>query len=114
MNMNGLFDLYERECVPNLSPRSQRDYRGILVILRRTFGELEPQDVKPQQVADFINVPTGRVHRNRMVTILSTVFKKAMGRWCLSLNLTNPSTMRWRTSRLGYSPSDAAIKQLLG
>ena len=100
MNMNGLFELYERECVPSLSPRSQRDYKGILVILRRTFGHLEPQDVKPQQIADFINVPTGRVHRNRMVTILSTVFKKAMGRWCLDLNLTNPCTVieRWPTS----------------
>jgi integrase len=99
MNMNGLFDLYEKECIPELEPRSQRDYKGILVILRNTFGHLEPQEVKPRHVAEFINVPTGRIHRNRMVTILSTVFKKAMGRWCLDLDLTNPCTVveRWPT-----------------
>jgi integrase len=99
MNMNDLFDLYERECIPDLQPRSQRDYKGILLILRKTFGHLEPQEVKPKHVAEFINVPTGRIHRNRMVTILSTIFKKAMGRWCLDLNLTNPCTVieRWKT-----------------
>jgi integrase len=99
MNMNGLFDLYERECIPELEPRSQRDYKGILLILRKAFGHLEPQEVKPKHVAEFINVPTGRIHRNRMVTILSTVFKKAMGRWCLDLELTNPCTVveRWPT-----------------
>lgn len=99
MSMNKLFDLYERECVPELEPRTQRDYRGIIGILRHHFGHLEPQEVKPRHVAEFINVPTGRIHRNRMVTILSTVFKKAMGRWCLDLDLTNPCTVieRWPT-----------------
>lgn len=99
MNMNDLFDLYEAECIPELEPRSQRDYKGILVILRQHFGHLEPQEVRPRHVAEFINVKTGRIHRNRMVTILSTVFKKAMGRWCLDLDLTNPCTVieRWPT-----------------
>lgn len=97
--MNDLFGLYETECVPELQLRSQRDYISILGILRRTFGHLAPQEVRPKHVADFINVPKGRIHRNRMVTILSTVFKKAMGRWCLDLNLTNPCTVieRWPT-----------------
>jgi integrase len=97
--MNELFDLYERECIPQLQWRSQRDYRSIIIILRRVFGHKQVVDVRPKDVAEFINVPTGRVHRNRMVTILSTVFKKAMGRWCLDLNLTNPCTVieRWPT-----------------
>lgn len=97
--MNDLFDLYEKECIPRLQWRSQRDYRSILVILRRVFGHKQVIDVRPKDVAEFINVPKGRVHRNRMVTILSTVFKKAMGRWCLDLNLTNPCTVieRWPT-----------------
>lgn len=99
MLMNELFDLYEKECIPQLQWRSQRDYRSIIVILRRAFGHKKAVDIRPKDVAEFINVPTGRVHRNRMVTILSTVFKKAMGRWCLDLNLTNPCTVieRWKT-----------------
>jgi integrase len=100
VTMNDLFDLYEAECIPRLQWRSQRDYRSIIIILRRAFGHKDVVDMRPKDVAEFINVPTGRVHRNRMVTILSTVFKKAMGRWCLDLNLTNPCTVieRWPTS----------------
>lgn len=99
MTMNDLFDKYVQECIPTLQRRSQRDYMGIIEILRETFGHMEPQDVKPKHVAAFIDVPTGKIHRNRMVTILSTVFKKAMGRWCLELELTNPCTVieRWPT-----------------
>lgn len=99
MLMDQLFDLYEAECIPRLQWRSQRDYRSIVIILRRVFGHKHVAEVRPKDVAEFINVPTGRVHRNRMVTILSTIFKKAMGRWCLDLNLTNPCTVieRWKT-----------------
>jgi integrase len=99
MKMNDLFDRYVSECVPELQPRSRRDYLGIIEILRATFGEMEPQEVRPSHVAAFIDVPKGRIHRNRMVTILSTVFKKAMGRWCLDMNLSNPCSVveRWPT-----------------
>jgi integrase len=99
MTMNELFNRYVEECLPDLEPRTRRDYLGILETLRHHFGHMEPQEVKPRHVAAFINVPKGRIHRNRMVTILSTVFKKAMGRWCLELDLTNPCTVveRWPT-----------------
>ena len=109
MTMNDLFDKYVAECIPQLSKRSQRDYLGILEILRANFGVMEPKEVKPRHVAEFINVKTGRIHRNRMVTILSTVFKKAMGRWCLELDLTNPCTVveKWPTKpRTRYVTDD--------
>lgn len=97
--MNVLFDLYEKECIPQLQWRSQRDYRSILVILRKAFGDMEAREVKPRHVYEFINVDKGRIHRNRMVTILSTVFHKAMGRWCLDDDLTNPCKVveKWPT-----------------
>jgi integrase len=99
MSMNDLFDRYAAECIPDLQPRSQRDYLGILVLLRQTFGHLEPSQVTPRMVVDFLEVKTGRIHRNRMVTILSTVFKKAIGRWCIQDDLRNPCTgvERWPT-----------------
>lgn len=99
ITMNDLFDKYDRECIPDLQHRSQRDYRSILKILRGPFGPKLPREVKPRNVVDFINVPTGRVHRNRMVTILSTVFKKAIGKWCIEDDLRNPCTgvERWPT-----------------
>src|ERR1700689_128640 len=99
MTMNELFARYEEECIPDLEPRSQRDYRNILVQLRHTFGRFEPREVTPRMVVDFLNVKTGRVHRNRMVTILSTVFKKAIGKWCIGDDLRTPCTgvERWPT-----------------
>lgn len=99
ITMNDLFDKYTIECIPNLQPRSQRDYRSIIKILRGPFGPKLPREVKPRNVVDFINVPKGRIHRNRMVTILSTVFKKAIGKWCIEDDLRNPCTgvERWPT-----------------
>lgn len=38
MLMNDLFDLYVKECLPQLQWRTQRDYRSIIDILRRAFG----------------------------------------------------------------------------
>jgi integrase len=97
--MNDLFAKYEAECIPDLKFRSQRDYRSILVLLRHTFGRFEPKEVTPRMVVDFLAVKKGRIHRNRMVTILSTVFKKAIGKWCIEDDLRNPCTgvERWPT-----------------
>lgn len=99
MQMNELFTKYDEQCIPELMPRSQRDYRGILVLLRSTFGHLTPQEVTPRMVYNFLDVPKGRIHRNRMVTILSTVFKKAQGKWLLDEDIRNPCTVveRWPT-----------------
>lgn len=112
MLVNDALDLYERECLPALQPRSRRDYKGIIVILRATFGHMEMRDVKPRHVYEFINVPTGRIHRNRMVTILSTIFNKAMGRWCLDDDLTNPCKVveRWPTSPRDRYVTDAELQ----
>lgn len=109
MKMNELFDKYDAECIPELQPRSQRDYRGILLKLRENFGHLTPQEVKPRMVMQFLDVPKGRIHRNRMVTILSTVFKKAMGKWLIDEDLRNPCTVveRWPTKpRTRYVTDD--------
>lgn len=99
MLMSELLTRYEKECVPDLAPRSQRDYKGILILLHKTFGHFDPHDIKPRHVAAFLNVTEGRIHRNRMVMILSGVFYKAIGKWCVSDTLTNPciAVERWPT-----------------
>lgn len=109
MLMNELFDKYEAEYIPELEPRTQRDYKGILGVLRATFGHMQPQEVKPRHVADFINVKKGKIHRNRMVTILSTVYKIAMGSWCIEMDLVNPCTVvkKWPTKPRDRYVTDA-------
>lgn len=97
--MNELLDRYVKEVIPELAPRTQRDYLGIVEYLRATFGHFEPREVKPRHIVKFLDVEKGKIHRNRMVTILSAVFYKAIGKWCIDDDLTNPCTAveRWPT-----------------
>ena len=109
MNMNELFDRYVKECIPNLSWRSQRDYQSIVDLLRVHFGHMAPADVKPRHIVAFLDVEKGRIHRNRMVMILSMVFKKAIGKWCVDDELRNPcvGVERWPTKpRTRYVTDD--------
>ena len=80
--MNDLFDRYEREVIPTLEPRTQKDYRQHLVVLRKTFGHMAPDDVVPKDIGRFLSGPTrGAVMRNRQIATLSAVYTKAVGRW---------------------------------
>ena len=90
MIMSELFDLYERECLPELTPRVRADYRRMLRTLDDTFGYLEPQLLKPRHVVDFLAVKNGKVHRNRHVMLLSSIFKRARGSWCVDMDLDDP------------------------
>lgn len=99
MVLNDLFDKYEAECMDDLAQRTKRDYASIILKLRHEFGHLEPKELKPRQIVAFLDVKTGRIHRNRMVMILSMVYHKAIGKWCIDDDLTNPCTAveRWPT-----------------
>lgn len=79
--MNDCFDRYEKEVLPGLEPRTQKDYRRHLIKLREVFGHMAPDDVQPRHVGQFLDVQTGKIHRNRQVAVLSAVFSKAVGRW---------------------------------
>jgi integrase len=88
--LNDCFDRYERDVIPTLEPRTQKDYRRHLVILRKTFGHMSPGDVKPRHIGQFLDVSKGRIQRNRVVAVLSAVYTKAVGRWYVADS--NPCT----------------------
>ncbi|HRC61596.1 MAG TPA: tyrosine-type recombinase/integrase [Dehalococcoidia bacterium] len=75
------FDRYEREIVPTLAPRTQKDYRRHLSILRRWCGDVRPDDLKPRDVGRFLDVDKGKIHRNKQIGVLSAVYTKMVGRW---------------------------------
>jgi hypothetical protein len=108
MTMNDLFDRYDAECIPALLPRSQRDYKGILIYLRAAFGHMQPQDVKPAHIREFLDVKKGRVHRNRMVAILSIVYSKAIADWRIDDDLRDPChrIKRWPTKARNRDVAD--------
>lgn len=92
LTMNDLFDRYEKECVPKLSARTQKDYKAILRRLRESFGHMDPLAVKPRDVGRFLDVDKGKVSANRHISVLSAVFSKAVGRWYVHDDLRNPCT----------------------
>jgi integrase len=100
--LNDCFDRYERDVLPGLEPRTQKDYRRHLLILRKEFGHRDPNDLKPKDIGMFLDVDTGRIQRNRVVAVLSAVYTKAVGRWyvadrnpCTAVE-RNPSKRRSR------------------
>lgn len=82
--MADLFDRYQREIVPTLAPRTQKDYARHLDLLRRTFGHMRPEEIKPRDVGAFLDRPKGKIQANRQVAVLASVFQKAVGRWYMT------------------------------
>jgi integrase len=72
--VNQVLDQYMVDCFDRLAPRSQKDYRRHITILRETFGERIANDLVPRDFAAFMNVKRGKIHRNRTVAVLSAAF----------------------------------------
>lgn len=79
--LHDYFDRYEREILPTLKPRTQKDYVRHLKVLREHFGDMHPDDVKPRDIGRFLDVPKGKIHRVRIVAVLSSVYTKMVGKW---------------------------------
>ena len=76
--VNEMLDKYEREGVPKLAARSQRDYRRLLGHLRAHFGSKDVRSVTRQDIIDFATVSKGPVQRLRMIAIFRVAFMQAM------------------------------------
>lgn len=76
-----ILDRYERECLQDLAPRTQGDYRRHLEHLRRRFGALDVTQLEPRTFADFLNVRKGQTHRVRQLAVLSAALTIAVRRW---------------------------------
>ena len=88
--MNDVFERYDRECVPELTPRTRRDYRRHLKVLREHFGHMVPGSIRPKDVGRFLDVQKGKQHRNKQVAVLSAVMSKAVGKWYVEGCDSNP------------------------
>jgi integrase len=79
--MTDLFDRYEREVLPTLAVRTQKDYRKHLKRLRAVFGPMRPADIKPKDVGALLILGRGQAQSVKLIAVLSAVFGKAVGRW---------------------------------
>ncbi len=72
---------YERDCLPELAPRTQVDYGRCLVRLRLEFGHLEAEKLEPKSFAGFLNVKRGKVYRVKQLAVLSAALTQAVSFW---------------------------------
>jgi integrase len=75
-----ILDKYERVRLPLLRQRTRRDYGRHLASLRKELGERVASELSISELAQHLNVPQGRIHRNRQLAVLSAAFTEAI-RW---------------------------------
>lgn len=90
VTMGDCLDRYMREVVPTMRERTQHDYQRHIEKLKAVFGAELPQNIKPKDIGRYLDVPKGKIHRNKLVGILSAVFNKAIGRWYVEGVTANP------------------------
>jgi integrase len=76
-----ILNRYEAECLEELAPRTQKDYRKNIVHLRRWFGDRIADDLRPRDFGPFLNVKRGYYNRVKMLAILSSAFTNAVSTW---------------------------------
>lgn len=76
-----ILDRYERDCMDDLAPRTQRDYRRHIGHLKARFGHLIAAELEPRTFADFLNIRRGKINRVRQLAVLSAALTIAIRRW---------------------------------
>jgi len=79
VTVNDLFSRFEQEVVPHLSQRTQLDYTRHVKQLKAHFGPSRLRELTRNDITSFLNVPKGRIQRNRMIATLSSAISKAIG-----------------------------------
>lgn len=81
VTVNAILHRFERDYVPNLSPRTQIDYGRHISTLRQLFGQRIAGELKPKDFGPFMDVKKGKTQRNKQLAVLSCAFSEAVGRW---------------------------------
>lgn len=79
--VNEILDKFEREYVPTLAPRTQKDYGYHLKTLRQWFGHRVADEMKARDFRDFMGVTKAKIQRNRQLAVLSCAFSLAVSPW---------------------------------
>lgn len=79
--VNEILDRFSTENLPLLGERTRVDYERHIRVLRREFGDRVAAQLEPSDLYAFMNVPTGRVQRDRMISVLSAAFSAAVKDW---------------------------------
>jgi len=84
VTVSQILDRYERDCLPQLAPRTARNYVRHIAFLKQRFGDRIASELKPKDFGPFIaekNGKRGQVQRVRQLAVLSAAFTQAVSFW---------------------------------
>ena len=83
--INDLLDRYIPEHLPTLARRTQIDTLRYVETLRGLWGDVDADKLTARTIGQWMNGgPTrGRIQRGKIVSVLATVYKYAVGQWFL-------------------------------
>lgn len=84
VTVSQILDRYQATCLPQLSPRTARDYVRHVGHLKARFGDRIASELKPRDFGPFIQERAGRkgeVQRVRQLAVLSAAFTQAVSFW---------------------------------
>jgi len=81
VTVNQILERYERDCVPELAPRTQIDYRRHLQKLRQVYGSAIASELQPRDFGPFLQVKKGKWQRVKQLAVLSAAFTQAVSFW---------------------------------
>ena len=75
---------YQAECLPDLAPRTRKDYVRHIAHLKRIFGHYIADDMVPKDFAEFLGnggKRRGQIQKVRQLAVLSAAFTQAVSYW---------------------------------
>lgn len=83
--LNDLLDRYVPEHLPTLARRTQIDVLRYVETLRGLWGTVEADKLTARMIGQWMNggPARGRIQRGKIVSVLATVYKYAVGQWFL-------------------------------
>lgn len=81
VTVNEILHRYDRDCIQDLAPRSQIDYRRHVVRLREVFGHRIATELEPKDFGPFLQVRKGKFQRVKQLAVLSAAFTQAVSFW---------------------------------
>jgi integrase len=106
-SVNQVLDRFQRDYVPTLAPRTQKDYARHITLLRGMWGERIADEIPPREFGEFIHVrDRGKVQRVRQLAVLSAAFSQAVGvYWMIKRNPLRD------VKRPRFKPRDRVVEQ---
>jgi integrase len=81
VTVNEILHRYDRDCIQDLAPRSQIDYRRHVARLREVFGHRIATELEPKDFGPFLQVRKGKFQRVKQLAVLSAAFTQAVSFW---------------------------------